>query len=209
MTHRGMDTDLQQTTLLLLSRIAAGESPDASELSVLLYDQLRGIARAMMAAERPGHTLQATALVNEAYLRLLGTHELDQASHDQFIALASVVMRRILIDHARASGRQKRGGGRQRVPLTLAQPQAEFGMHPDELLALDDALGQLAALDERKARVVELRFFGGLDEEATARILGIARSTAANDWRFARAWLLNKLGSGQVGTRDAAGEPDR
>lgn len=205
-----MDQDLHHSTALLLSRIATGQTPDASELSTVLYDQLRGIARAMMAAERADHTLQATALVHEAYLRLLGTQELDQASRDQFVALASVVMRRILIDHARAAGRQKRGGARKRLPLTNAHPQADLGMDPADIIALDEALTALAALDARKARVVELRFFGGLDEQAAARILGIARSTAANDWRFARAWLLNRLGTTASisGTQEAGGDAD-
>lgn len=195
-----MDKDLHHSTALLLSRIASGQTPDASELSTVLYDQLRGIAGAMMAGERVDHTLQATALVHEAYLRLLGTTEIDQASRDQFVALASVVMRRILIDHARAAGRQKRGGERRRLPLSAVHPQAELGMNPGDLIALDEALTALGELDARKARVVELRFFGGLDEDATARILGIARSTAANDWRFARAWLLNRLDASPTST---------
>ncbi len=188
-----MDTDLQQTATRLLTRIPLGSAEDIEALSELMYDELHAIARMLMAGERDGHTLQATALVNEAYLRLINSADLDVSCKDRFLALASTVMRRILIDHARGAARLKRGGDLDRVPLTVASPQAELGIDPADLLALDQALDQLAQLDARKARVVELRFFGGLDEETVARILEIARSTASSDWRFARAWLLNKM----------------
>lgn len=188
-----MDTDLQQTATRLLTRIPLGSAEDIEALSELMYDELHAIARMLMADERDGHTLQATALVNEAYLRLINSTDLDVSCKDRFLALASTVMRRILIDHARGVSRLKRGGDLERVPLTVADPQADLGIDPADLLALDQALDELAALDARKARVVELRFFGGLDEQTVARILEIARSTASSDWRFARAWLLNKM----------------
>lgn len=199
----GVESDLQKTATGLLSRIASGDLDDPAELSSLLYEELRAIARSLMQGERPEHTLQATALVNEAYLRLIGTSPLDLDCRDRFLALASTVMRRILIDHARGANRQKRGGGRARVPLTVAAPEADLGMEPGDLLALDEALTDLAELDARKARVVELRFFGGLDEEVVARVLGIARSTASSDWRFARAWLLNRLRAGDTASESA------
>ncbi len=188
-----MQTELQQTATRLLTRLAQGHRDDIDALSDLMYDELHGIARSLMASERAGHTLQATALVNEAYLRLIGSEDLAVSHHDHFVALASTVMRRILIDHARSVGRYKRGGGRERVSLTVADPHAPIPLDPDDLLAIDEALTDLASLDARKARVVELRFFGGLDEEVVARVLGIARSTASSDWRFARAWLLNRM----------------
>ncbi len=188
-----MDTNLQETATRLLTRITRGNTGDIEALSELMYDELHAIARMLMAGERDGHTLQATALVNEAYLRLINSQDLDVSCKDKFLSLASTVMRRILIDHARGANRLKRGGDLDRVPLTVANPEADLGIDPADLLALDQALDELAQLDQRKARVVELRFFGGLDEQVVARILDIARSTASSDWRFARAWLLNKM----------------
>ncbi|MEX0876380.1 MAG: ECF-type sigma factor, partial [Phycisphaerales bacterium] len=145
---------------------------------------------------RASHTLLPTALVHEAWVRLAGSSELEVGSQDHFFLLASRTMRRILIDHARGVSRIKRGGGRGRVSLTIADPESSEALDPAELIALDEALGRLRELDERKARVVELRFFGGLDEETTARVLGIARSTASSDWRFARAWLQRMIDGG-------------
>lgn len=147
-----------------------------------------------MKEERGSHTLQPTALVNEAYLQLLNhTANIPEARH-RFLALAARVMRHVLIDHARGKGRAKRGGDRKKVDITLhalGGEQPTFG--PEDLLTLDECLAQLEQLDERKARLVELRYFAGLDEQTAADVLGIARSTAAADWRFARAWLLNKM----------------
>lgn len=171
------------------------EGIDASELSVMMYDEMRQLARSMMNNERQNHTLQPTALVHEAFLRLINTDGLDVRSQDHFFLLASRVMRRILIDHARTKNRLKRGGEWCMITMSIAEAEAQSPFDPSELLAIDEALEKLRKLDERKAKVVELRFFGGLDEETAARILGIARSTASSDWRFARAWLMDQLKS--------------
>lgn len=178
----------------MLAGITAGAGGDPAAFASLLYDEMRQLARQMMGSERANHTLQPTALVHEAYIRLINSDGLAVESEDHFFMLASRVMRNILIDHARGVSRIKRGGDRQRVPMTIANPVSERAIEPNELLALDEAVEQLRAFDERKAKVVELRFFGGLDEAMCARVLGIARSTASSDWRFARAWLLGKLG---------------
>jgi RNA polymerase sigma factor (TIGR02999 family) len=170
-----------------------GDDADSAILSELLYDELKSLARQMMNDERADHTLQPTALVHEVFLRLINAQEVNVNSKDHFMMLAAQVMRRVLIDHARATKRQKRGGDRDRVPLTIADPESKEPISPETLISIDDALEKLRELDERKARLVELRFFAGLDEEQAARILGIARSTASSDWRFARAWLLRQL----------------
>ena len=151
----------------------------------------------MMNSERADHTLQPTALVHEVFLRLINTDEVHVNSKDHFMMLAAQVMRRVLIDHARATKRQKRGGDHDRIPITIADPESNEPISPETLLAIDEALNKLRELDERKAKLVELRFFAGLDEEQAAQILGIARSTASSDWRFARAWLLRQLASSQ------------
>ena len=157
-----------------------------------MYDELRGLAAAMLADQRPGHTLQPTALVNEAYLRLLGQSRLNVESRAHFCRLAAKVMRQVLVDHARAKGSQKRGGDHARVTLDGQDvAAADSGV---DILALDDALSALAALDERKGRLVELRVFAGMSLDEAADALGIARSTAALDWRFAKAWLGEQLG---------------
>jgi len=177
----------------LLSELSAGDMANPIEFSSILYDEMRQLAKQMMNSERDNHTLQPTALVHEAFIRLINADGLDINSKDHFFLLASKVMRRILIDHARSTNRLKRGGGQQVLSLTIADPESKSPMDPSEILALDDALDRLRELDERKAKIVELRFFGGLDEETSARILGISRSTASSDWRFARAWLMNQL----------------
>ncbi len=189
--------ELQTHATRLLTGFVSSDQPGFEELSLILYDELRALAYQMMSSERANHTLQPTALVNEAFMRLINSDGLDINSKDHFYALASQTMRRVLIDSARASGRLKRGGDHERVPLTIAAPQSKSTLDPEELIAIDESLDRLRALDERKAKIIELRFFGGLDEESTARILGISRSTASNDWRVARAWLLNELASHQ------------
>lgn len=204
--HSDSETRLQATRLLsdwtgsglpehLLSAAeeSIAEGVDPTELSTLMYEEMRQLARMMMNAERNNHTLQPTALVHEAFLRLINTEGLDVRSQDHFFMLASRVMRRILIDHARTKNRLKRGGDWRVISMSIAEPEAQTPFDPSELLAIDEALIRLRNLDERKAKIVELRFFGGLDEETAARILGIARSTASSDWRFARAWLMDQL----------------
>ncbi len=159
----------------------------------VLHDELRVIAAGLFRDERAGHTLQPTAVVNEACARLLGGATLQPMERAQFFALASRVMRHVLIDHARSAGRDKRGGGRHRVTLGDPATTRAESIGLEDLAALDEALDELAKLDERKARLVELRFFGGLSLEQAADFVGIARSTASADWRMARAWLLRRL----------------
>lgn len=158
-----------------------------------VYDELRGLAAAMLADQRPGHTLQPTALVNEAYLRMLRQSQLKVESRAHFFKLAAKVMRQVLVDHARAKGSQKRGGDRGRVTLDGQDVAATSVV---DILALDDALSALSALDERKGRLVELRVFAGMTLDEAADALGVARSTAALDWRFAKSWLSAQLGLG-------------
>jgi RNA polymerase sigma factor (TIGR02999 family) len=157
----------------------------------LVHDELRKLARRQMGHERPGHTLQATALVNEAYLRLIDVHRIKWQNRAHFFAMSARVMRRILVDAARAKGYQKRGGGNQRVTLDDALVVTE---EPgQDLVALDDALQALAAVDARKSQVVEMRFFGGLSVEETAEALHVSGDTVMRDWRLAKAWLLREL----------------
>jgi RNA polymerase sigma factor (TIGR02999 family) len=144
-----------------------------------------------MAGERPGHTLQATALVNEAYLRLVDVQHVDWQNRTHFLAMSARLMRRILVDFARSKRSQKRGDGA--VQVTLGDALAVSIEPGQDLEALDDALHALAAVDERKARVIELRFFGGLDVEETASVLKVSADTVVRDWRLARAWLAREL----------------
>jgi RNA polymerase sigma-70 factor (ECF subfamily) len=144
-----------------------------------------------MARERPGHTLQPTALVNEAYLRLVDLKRMQWQNRAHFFAMAARLMRRILVDFARSRGYQKRGGGAKQVSFTKALEVAESP--PTDVVAIDDALGALARVDERKSQVVELRFFGGLTVEETAEVLNVSRETIRRDWQFAKLWLLRHL----------------
>lgn len=161
------------------------------DLTAQLYGELRALAAAHLRHERPGHTLQATALANEAYLRMDKQRGLDRYDRAQFLALASRMVRRVLVDHARARNRAKRGGGRGSVTLHSELAVAEG---PDvDLLALHDALEKLTALDARQGQVVELRFFGGLTVEECASIVGVGKRTIDNDWSAARAWLRREL----------------
>ena len=170
----------------ILAGIAAGDPHAAEHLLPLVYDELRRLAAQKMAQEKPGQTLQATALVHEAYLRLVGS-ENGRSYRDRghFFAAAATAMRRILVDSARAKRTEKRGGDRQREILPdVAAPPPD-----DELLALDEALRRLAEADPLKAQLVELRYFAGLTGDEAADVLGISPSTADRHWTFARAWL--------------------
>src|SRR5262245_7402320 len=166
----------------------AGESHVAENLLPLVYDELRKLAAARMAKEKPGHTLDATALVHEAYCRLADGRSFESRSH--FLRAAAEAMRRILVDHARARIAGKRGGRRKRVPLDEAARWAES---PDHLLALDDALARFAAEEPRKADLVVLRFFGRLTTPEAADALGVSVPTAERWWAFARTWLYAEL----------------
>ena len=176
-------------------RAAAGVEPRRArafdQLVPLVHDELRRLARRYMARERPDHTLQATALVNEAYLRLIDLKQMQWQNRAHFFAMSARVMRRILVDFARAKRNEKRGGGAPKVTLdeALLPPRASH-----DLVALDDALQALAAVHPRKSDVVELRYFGGLSLEETAEALHVSVDTVKRDWRFAKLWLLRELG---------------
>jgi RNA polymerase sigma-70 factor, ECF subfamily len=176
------------TGLLLAWR--GGDEAALEQLVPLVHEELRRIARGCMRGERAGHSLQATALVNEAYLRLIGAQQVDWQNRVHFLAVSARLMRRILVDFARSKKYQKRGGGAQAVTLDEALIIAEPGK---DLVALDEALDALAKMDERKAKVVEMRFFGGLTVEETATALGVSPDTVMRDWRLAKAWLLREL----------------
>lgn len=176
------------TTLLL--RWTEGNPAAMDDLLPLVYDELRRVARRHMAGEREGHLLQATALVNEAFMRLVDIQQIQWRDRAHFFAMASRLMRRVLVDHARARTLQKRGGAARHITFDEGlTPQ----LSPDHLVALDDALQALAATNERKARVVELRYFGGLSVEETASVLEVSVETVMRDWKFAKNWLLREL----------------
>lgn len=177
----------------ILVRLGGGDSAAADELTPLLYKQMRALAGSMLTEERIGHTLQPTALVHEAYLKLIDQRQVSQRDHTAFLRLAAMVMRRVLVDHARARHRLKRGGAAKRVTLHDAHATwapASSGLDAERL---DSALSTLETLDERKARLVELRFFCGLNEQAAADALGVSRATAAREWRMARSWIQREL----------------
>jgi len=176
----------------LLHRWRGGDQDALDRLLPLVYDELRKLASKYMRAERPDHTLQATALVHEAYVRLAGS-DIDWKDRAHFMALSARMMRRILVDHAKAGRRHKRGAGAVKVSLDEV---VHVGTEPaPELIELDRALDKLAEVDERKARAVELHFFGGLTYDETAEALGVSPATVARELRMARAWLYNQLGA--------------
>jgi RNA polymerase sigma factor (TIGR02999 family) len=174
----------------LLRAWTAGQPGAADRVVPVIYQHLRRRAAAFLRGERHDHTLQPTALVHEAYLRLIDQHHPDWQNRAQFFGVASQMMRRILVDHARRRKMQKRSGQWMRVPLTESTPEpaADF-----DVLALDELLVRLAAFDPRKSRVVELRYFGGLSLEETAGVLNVAPRTVEREWRAARAWLHSQL----------------
>lgn len=179
----------------LLHRWEAGDGSAVEELMPLVYDELRALAARRLRGEREGHTMQATALVNEAYIRLVGSAApLEGRAH--FFALAARMMRRILVDHARARDAAKRGGGAARLSLTQAEVYGPVSEVDDaiDVLAIHEALEALEALDERKARVMELSVFAGLTQREVAEALATSPATVERDLRFARAWLANRLG---------------
>lgn len=182
-------------TQMLIEWNDSGNAP--ARLMPLVYDELRRLARAYLRRERPDHTLQPTALVHEAYLRLVDQSRIKWQNRAHFFGIAAQMMRRILIDHARAHTSEKRGGSRQRLSLD------EAAFLPEEraadLIALDDALKELALTDERKSQVVELRFFGGLSVNETAEVLGVHPATVDRDWVVAKAWLYREIGEGEAG----------
>jgi RNA polymerase sigma factor (TIGR02999 family) len=183
----------QQLTRLLLAW-TDGDAAALEELTRAVHVELQRLARRYMRDERPGHTLQTTALVNEAYLRLIDWKNVEWKNRAHFFAVAGQIMRRILVDHARSRQNQKRGGNWRRVSFDEAALVFD-GESPD-LVALDEALRTLESADPRKGRVVELRFFAGLSVQETADVLGVSTDTVLNDWRTAKAWLLRELIAG-------------
>jgi len=177
----------------LLAAAGAGDADAAERLFPVIYNELHRLAQGYMQRERPDHTLQPTALVNEAYLRLVGAGGPSDGfeSRSHFIGAAAIAMRRILVNHAKARNAAKRGGGR--APLALDGAAAEFEDRAIDLLALDEALTELSERDETQARLVELRFFGGMSVEACALALGVSERTVQYEWAHARAWLRSRL----------------
>ena len=176
----------------ILSQIESGDPSAADKLLPLVYDELRKLAAARMANENPGQTLQATALVHDAYLRLVDVEKVQHwDSRGHFFSAAAEAMRRILVEHARAKGRQKRSGGMERVELD--SECAVTGTSQFDLLALDDALKRLTATEPVKSELVTLRFFGGLTMAESARVLGVSIATAERHWTFAKSWLFAEL----------------
>ncbi len=187
-----------ETTRALLAQIREGGDRGAdarARLLPLVYEELREIAERYMRSQRDAHTLQTTALVNEAYIRLVAREAQGWESRSHFVGVAAKAMRSVLVDHARRKHAEKRGGVRRRVPLAGAAILSEDPS--DDILAIDEALSRLSAIDARKGRVVELRFFGGLTNEETASVLEVSTATVKREWRFARAWLFNEL-TGEV-----------
>lgn len=185
-----MNPESAQSVTSLLRAWSAGDPEAERQLVPLVYGELRRRAGAYLRRERPGHTLQPTALVHEAWLRLAG-QDVNWQNRSQFFGMASQLMRRILVDHARRRRAARRGGGGLQVPLEEAM--GVTGGDPVDLVRLDEALTELAELDPRQGRIVELRFFGGLTTEETAGLLGVSPATIKRDWTVAKAWLFARL----------------
>jgi RNA polymerase sigma factor (TIGR02999 family) len=177
-----------------LARVERGEAAGADAILPAVYDELRRLARHHLRAERADHTLQTTALVHEAYLRLVDQDRVAWNGRAHFMAVASLAMRRLLVDHARSRSRAKRGGNVEKLALTESLPVASLD-RSEEIVALDELLETLARFDERAAKVVECRFFAGLSIEETAEVIGISPMTVKRSWRLARAWLRRELGA--------------
>ena len=175
----------------LLEAWSHGDKAALDKLTPLVYDELRRLAHHYMSRERAGHTLQTTALVNEAYVRLVDQKDVRWQNRAHFFAVAAQVMRHILIDHARTCTRAKRGGEAQRVPLDEAEVMSPE--RASELLALEEALNEMEKIEPRRSKVVELRYFGGLNIEEIAEVLRVKPITVSRDWRWAKAWLFRAL----------------
>jgi len=180
----------------LLLAWSQGDESALQKLIPVVYEELRRLAHHYMSLERPGHTLQTTALIHEAYQRLINTPNVRWQDRSHFFAVCAQLMRRILVDHARSRQYLKRGGGVQRVSLDHALEVSQD--QSTDLFAIDGALTALAVVDARKAQVVELRFFGGLTVEETAEVLKVSAETVLRDWKFAKVWLLRELADGEA-----------
>ena len=179
---------------LLIARARSNDAQAAERLFEILYGELRALAGAAMQRDRAGHTLQPTALVHEAWIKLAAPEALAVNDREHFLALAARAMRQVLVDHARGKLRDKRGGGRDGV--TLHSAEAPAGLADVDVLALEEALERLARYSAQKARIVELRFFAGLSIDEVARVVGISASSVDREWSFARAWLAEALAGG-------------
>jgi RNA polymerase sigma-70 factor, ECF subfamily len=188
------DPNSRATVTQLLIGYSKGERSALDEMLPLVYNELKRLASYYLNREREGHTLQTTALVHEAYLRLVDQQQVNWKNRSQFLGLAAQMMRRILVNHARDRAVQKRGGDAKRVSLSLVGSEDQ----PDvDLIALDQALTELSELDSRKARIVELKFFGGMTTEETAEVLEISTATVEREWMHARAWLYRAISGNQ------------
>lgn len=180
----------------LLLDVGRGNEAAREEMLALVYEELRRLARNFLARERLDHTLQPTALVHEAYLRLIDQRQVDWRNRAQFVGMAAVMMRRILVNHARDRAAEKRGGGARKVSLSELH---DVGAGPDiDVIALHDALEKLEAQDPRKSRVVELKFFGGLTTAEIAEVMQLSPATVEREWSFSRAWLYDAMGEGDA-----------
>lgn len=176
-----------------------GDEKALNDLVPLVYGELHRLAKHYLRAENRAHILQTTALINEAYLKLVDSQRIPWQNRSHFLAISARLMRRILVDFARQRNSQKRGGGIH--PVWISGCQAEIPAPDEDILAVDQALEALASVDERKSRVVELRFFGGLDEKETATVLGVSQETVRRDWRLAKSWLLRWFSEGSTNGR--------
>jgi RNA polymerase sigma-70 factor (ECF subfamily) len=190
----------QEDTTRRLRDSSGGDQPALGELMPLVYDELRRLAGSYLRRERRDHTLQPTALVNEAYLRLIDQSNVRWQNRAHFFGIAARLMREILVEYARSHNAAKRGGGAAR--LTLSKAVAFFEEEDVDLLVLDDALDELEAIDEEKARMVELRFFSGLSIEQTAEVMEISTATVTRQWRLAKAWLFRRIKKGVAATAE-------
>lgn len=197
--------DRPSAIIRLSGDMALGDSRAAAALFPLIYDELRTLAAGLLRGERRGHTLQPTALVNEAFLKIVRGRPADWNGRQHFQAVAALAMRQILVNHARDRGAQKRGGAdRRRVTLSEAiEPSA--ASRDVDLLALDDALAELATLDPQQAKIVEMRYFAGMTNEQIAGVLGISERTITRDWRMACAWLASRMREAERGGSEADG----
>ncbi len=183
--------DLSEQTIHLINAASGGDRQAADDLMSLLYGEFRRLAADYLKRERPEHSLQPTALVHEAFLRLVNQRNVQWQGRSHFFAVGAQAMRRILVDHARRKNRDKHGGGRHRIALDEQMTISK--RHDEDLIAIDDALEELAKIDPRQAKIVELRFFGGLTVAEVAEVLGVSKRTVENDWTIVRAWLRRQL----------------
>ena len=200
-----MSTASPQDVTRLLQAWSRGEESAFEKLVPLVYRELHLRARRCMARERAAHSLQTTALIHEAYLRLVGSSPVAWESRNHFFAIAARLMRRILVDRARARRSQKRGGAAR--PVSFDEQLVVAGPPDRDLVSLDDALTALSAFDERKAKVVEMRFFGGLSVEETAEVLGVSPQTVLRDWKLSKVWLLREMKRGERSAPASAEAP--